>query len=150
MFTFLVVLTIILAVLFTVKNIQLIFLVAKLGFKVEIVLFIVVEALVVVPFVFTTVGNKYTTSILVLMSIVLGIFLPALFNSTKKKHNPKKAKNKPKHMSQSEWLWLDYTTSPTRKGSKDSDSGGGFWGGGSSGGDCGSDGGGGDGGGGCD
>ena len=59
------------------------------------------------------------------------MLLPILFSVAKKNHNPKKRKTKPKYMSQSEWIWSDYTTSlPNKKGFKGSDSSGGFLGGG--------------------
>lgn len=149
MYDFLILITSILFLLFTLKNLQLVYLLNKLGFYRTIVNFMLFELVVLSLFAIIPLVKGLSMPFLVFFCVLLSILNQHLYAMTKKKHNPEKRKTKPKNMSEAEWLWLDYTYTPLRQsgGSDSSGSVGGWWGDlwgdGDGGGDSGGDGGGG-------
>jgi hypothetical protein len=94
--------------LFTIVNIKIAYLLNKLGFNFEVMKILFFElGLLIVAFIVLH-NFDYSTTGFGLSGILLGVIVPTLFISTKKKINLKKGKSKPKNMSQQEWNWREY------------------------------------------
>jgi hypothetical protein len=99
---------IVVLVLFTKVNVKIAYLLKKLGFNLEVMKILLFElGLLIVAFI-VLYSFDYSTTGFVLSGIVIGIIVPSLIVSTKKKVNPKQVKIKPNHMSQQEWNWREY------------------------------------------
>lgn len=99
---------ILVAVSFVVGNAKVVYLLNKLGFNFEVMKFFILELIFLTLSILTLHGLNYSTSGFVISGLLIGIVVPTLFISTKKKVNPKERKTKPKYMSQQEWNWRHY------------------------------------------
>jgi hypothetical protein len=96
------------AVSFVVGNIKIAYLLHKLGFNFEVMKILIFElGLLIVAFIVLH-SFDYSTTGFGLSGIVIGVIVPSLFISTKKKVNTKQVQVKPNHMSQQEWNWREY------------------------------------------
>ena len=90
------------------KFIQAVRLLFKLGFKYEIVKFLVIVVVVVICSIALIVGNDYNTTGFVLGGLLSGAFLPAMFEVTRKKKESWYGKKRPKSVSDSDYSWSFY------------------------------------------
>lgn len=99
---------VVLAVLFIAGNIKVAYLLTQLGFSFEVMKFLLLEAIILTISILILHGSNYSTTGFGLGGIVLGIVVPTLLLSTRKKVDPKQRSTKPKYMSQREWNWRHY------------------------------------------
>ena len=99
---------VILALLFIAGNLKIAYLLTQLGFSFEVMKFFLLESIILTISVIILHGSDYSTTGFCLSGIVLGIIVPTLLLSTRKKVDPKQRSTKPKYMSQQEWNWRHY------------------------------------------
>lgn len=99
---------VIIALLFIVGNLKVAYLLTQLGFSFEVMKFFLLESIVLTISMIILHGSNYSTEGFCLSGIVLGIIVPTLLLSTRKKVDPKQRNTKPKYMSQQEWNWRHY------------------------------------------
>ena len=99
---------VILALLFIAGNIKVAYLLTQLGFSFEVMKFFLLETIILTISMIILHGLTYSTTGFCLSGIVLGIIVPTLLLSTRKKVDPKQRSTKPKYMSQQQWNWRHY------------------------------------------
>ena len=115
------------------KFIQIVGLLFRLGFKFDVLFYLVIILVFVGSSIALIVGNNYTTTGFVLGGLLSVIVLPSMFEATRKKKKSGYGKKRPKYVSDSDYAWSYYG------GSASSDCGdAGSGGGGDGGGDGGS------------
>ncbi|MCZ8537894.1 hypothetical protein M9R32_11930 [Paenisporosarcina quisquiliarum] len=116
---------IIIASIFVLKNTQIIYLLFKLGFNFDVIRFMIVELLMVALVITILDSFGYTTSSFVISSLILGMFLPAVFETTQKRKPSKISKKKSKKQSSNDYAWSYYGGSGSSDcGDSGGDSGG--------------------------
>lgn len=90
------------------KYIQVVRLLFRLGFKYDILFFLVLVLAIVGFSIALIVWNNYTTTGFVLGGLVSGMVLPSLFETTRKKKNSAYGKKRPKHVSDTNHAWSYY------------------------------------------
>lgn len=80
----------------------------KLGFKYDVLFFLVLVFVLVGLSIALIVGNNYTTTGFVLGGLQSGIVLPSMFEMTRKKKKSGYGKKRPKHVSDTDHAWSFY------------------------------------------
>ncbi|SES46269.1 hypothetical protein [Psychrobacillus sp. OK032] len=90
------------------KIAHLIYLLFKLGFNFEVIKLLFVLGVMAAFATFILVGTDYSTSGLIITSLIGGAMLPSLFDMTKMKPKSHYGKMKPKSVSERNYAWSYY------------------------------------------
>ena len=90
------------------KYIQVVRLLFRLGFKYDVLFFLVLVLVLVGLSIALIVGNNFTTTGFVIGGLLSGILLPSMFEMTRKKKNSGYGKKRPKHVSDTDHAWSYY------------------------------------------
>ena len=99
---------VIIASIFILKNSQIVYLLFKLGFYFYFIIFRIAKLLMVALVITILDSFDYTTSSFVISSLILGMLLPATFETTQKRKPSKIRKKKSKKQSSNDYAWSYY------------------------------------------
>jgi len=90
------------------KYIQVVRLLFKLGFKYDVLFYLVLVFVFVGSSIALIVGNDYSTTGFVFGGLLSGMVLPSMFETTRKKKKSGYGKKRPKYVSDTDYAWSYY------------------------------------------